>query len=304
MGLFKKQPKNSVASSDARAYMDEARDWETSQVVNERIANRRSWLVARMFFAIAVLAVLAVVGLTPLHRVVPHWVFVDKLTGETQVASALADEKTATINESVDMNWSTRYVTTREGYYYPLLQRDYDFVLATSTDEIAGPYKAIFDGRESKEKRLGNSRTEKVKVISVRLGESNQAIVDYEVETRRADTGSLIKDAERFTATVKFEYKPPRVALQKDRIENPLGFRVIGYRVDAQLAKPTDVRPGASSPPTSAAAAPVAEQSAPKAADIAVMQATAAHVAPPVAAATAVRARARANTKKNPIDLP
>jgi type IV secretion system protein VirB8 len=228
-----------VTAQHASKYFNDAMDWETSQIVSVQAGAKRDRRVSTGAFALAGLAILAVVGLTPLHRVVTQTVFVDKLTGDAQVATVLDTQQTASINEQVDMYWATRYVKARESYYYPLIQQSYDTTRALSTDEVVAPYIQQFEGRDSKDKRLGNNTIERINIISARPSESNVAIVDYEVETRRGDNNAITKPPERYIASVRFEYRPPTIATkQKDRVENPLGFKVVGYRSDAELSAP------------------------------------------------------------------
>jgi type IV secretion system protein VirB8 len=228
-----------VLANEEALFFKEAMDWETSQVVSVQAGARRDRRITTVSLALAGLSIIAVAGLTPLHRVVTQTVFVDKLTGDAQVATVLDTHQVASINEHVDMYWATRYVKSRESYYYPLIQQAYDTTRALSTDEVAHPYTQMFEGRDSKDKRLGNNTIERVNIISARPSESNVAIVDYEIETRRGDNNAITKPAERFIASVRFEYRPPAtLTKQKERIQNPLGFKVVGYRSDAELSKP------------------------------------------------------------------
>ena len=42
----------------------------------------------------------------------------------------------------------------------------------------------------------------------------------------------------RFVSTVRYEYRPSAMKTPTDRIENPFGFVVTGYRADAELVPP------------------------------------------------------------------
>jgi len=67
----------------------------------------------------------------------------------------------------------------------------------------------------------------------------HKAVVRFQREQRRLD-------AERpeaptfYVVTMSYEYKPSMFGKEKDLIQNPLGFRVTSYRVDAELAPVTD----------------------------------------------------------------
>jgi type IV secretion system protein VirB8 len=77
-----------------------------------------------------------------------------------------------------------------------------------------------------------------VTILSVTLqhdGVGNKAVVRFQREQRRLDA-ERAEPPQYFVATMAYEYKPSLFGREKDLIENPLGFRVVSYRVDSELA--------------------------------------------------------------------
>ena len=85
----------------------------------------------------------------------------------------------------------------------------------------------------------------RVTVVSVRLtrspvaGKSGEAVVTFDRQIRPTQGQSPVTT--RFVSTVRYEYRPTAMKKPSDRIENPFGFVVTGYRADADLVAP--VRP-------------------------------------------------------------
>ena len=94
----------------------------------------------------------------------------------------------------------------------------------------------------------------RVTVVSVRLtrspvaGKSGEAVVTFDRQVRPTQGQSPVTT--RFVSTVRYEYRPTAMKKPADRIENPFGFVVTGYRADADLvapARPADTVVGGAS---------------------------------------------------------
>jgi type IV secretion system protein VirB8 len=174
----------------------------------------------------------------PLKATVPLMVYVDKTTGNTEIVSAL-NERQVGYQDLNDKYWARKYVTARESYFYTLLQADYETVLALSNDDVGTVYDKGFAGENAKQVKLGTSIEEKVNVLSVVLpaGDPGKAVVRFEKTQRRVNT----QDAgppQTYVASLAFKYEPSMLGRERDLINNPLGFKVTAYRVDAEIASP------------------------------------------------------------------
>jgi type IV secretion system protein VirB8 len=60
-------------------------------------------------------------------------------------------------------------------------------------------------------------------------------VIRFERTLKRVEAEG-VEAPQYFVATIAFEYKPSMVGREKDLIQNPLGYRVLSYRVDAEVA--------------------------------------------------------------------
>ncbi len=227
-----------VKAGDEKQFFLDGQTWEADRQAQLIKSERRAWRVAGVATAVAVLAVAGMTLLAPLKRVVPYVFTVDHATGNVEVINALDDRTTIGYQELLDKHWAAKYVMARESYMYRLLQHDYDTVLALSADTVAREYASIFDGENARDKKLGSSTEMKVKILSVSLANDSvgpKAVVRFERTTKNiASEGS--GTPQYFVATLAFTYMPSMTGKERDLIANPLGYKVVAYRVDAEMA--------------------------------------------------------------------
>lgn len=218
--------------TDDRRYYGDARNWETSRVMIVERSEARAWLVAKVAVFIALLAIIAVALLAPYKSVVPFLVQVDKF-GDTRVVPM--GDTPMPVSEAQNKHLVHEYVMSRERYFWSFLQYDYDKTVASSEGKAARDYKAIFDGPNARQDKLGSSIEYAIKIVSITLPQPGQARVRFEKEVRTVDSG-VAGVVTRHIATLSYSYKPVSVSSsEKILIMNPLGFKVDDYRVDEEL---------------------------------------------------------------------
>jgi len=116
--FFKKKKQNAESSprQEAITFIQKAQEFERSQLDAVRRNNRVAWRVAGVSMFISVLAVGAVIGLTPLKSVQPFVLRVDNNTGATDVVTSIRDIKKLKYDEAIDKFWLGQYIRFREGY--------------------------------------------------------------------------------------------------------------------------------------------------------------------------------------------
>lgn len=238
-------------------------------------SERRAWLVAgtASVLALSFGIGLAVVG--SIKTSVPYVFEVDKASGAVQLMS-VGDESFAVSNqELVDKHWVNAYVTSREGYFYKLLQTDYDNVQAMSGEQVALSYGALWDGQNARDKVLGQNVTMKVDIISTTLNPDptvgNRAIVRFKRTTQHF--GRPAEAPEYFVATLAYEYKPKLFGKEALLVKNPLGFSVTQYRVDPEVSQAAPVAAPIAVPAPVVQAAPIYPVSQPSAVPVPVVPA-------------------------------
>lgn len=202
-------------------------------------SNRRAWLIAFLSIFISIISVTAVVFLTPLKSVEPYVIRVDNTTGMVDIITSVNQTEFVSDNEALDKYFTTSYVKIREGYFYNILQNDYTTVQIWSSPEVSSDYLKIYEGDNSRVDILKNRTEIDVEINSVTLGNSN----GMKMATIRFN--QIYKDAKSRTITNKkakivtlaYDYSPQTLTNEQERLENPLGFKVLTYRIDDEVER-------------------------------------------------------------------
>ncbi|MBQ8819138.1 MAG: type IV secretion system protein [Campylobacter sp.] len=202
------------------------------------VSNKRAWLVSFIFGFIAIMSIIALFLLTPLKQSVPYVIRVDNVTGMVDIISTLKDQTVVSKNsEALDKYFTANYVKLREQYYWDILEQDYYTVQVFSSNRISAEYQNIYAGANSRVKNLQNSVEVEIQIISVVLTNSAGA----NVATIRFN--EIVKDLQSKTskqttkvATLTYEYVK-ELTTEKERVMNPLGFKVNTYRIDSEIAR-------------------------------------------------------------------
>ena len=78
----------------------------------------------------------------------------------------------------------------------------------------------------------------KIDINSVVLGESNgikTSTIRFNEES--VDVSSKISTKTAKIATLSYDYAPNELITEQERLENPLGFKVLTYRVDIEISR-------------------------------------------------------------------
>jgi len=227
-----------VKASEEAAHYDEGRDWESDKVHRAQVSEKRAWKVAFSAVGLALLMGIGIVVVAHVPRGVPFVYERDKSSGDVSLLTAMADEKTTSFQELRDKNYAQRYVIARESYLYQLLQKNYDDVLRWSSDDVGQAYAKLYEGDNARDKKYGANVVMDVTPVSVQLVPDDvgvKAVVRFSKKTHRVEAENT-DPPQYFVATIAYEYKPSMFGKEKDLIANPDGYKVTGYRVDAELS--------------------------------------------------------------------
>ena len=228
-------PLGLVHTGEGGKFFKAARSWEYDREQRVDRSERRAWRVAGVASLIALASMAAHIARDMRPVAAPPIIAIDKTTGNTEIISA-GDDVSKNYSEMLAMFFCNQYVIARETYQYTSLQTDYDRILAWSSDDMGRVYSKIFEGDNARDKRLGPTTEERIKVISVvpPAESTNKMVVRYEKTTRR-NGADIAEPPQPFIATLAFEFKPSARGVAKDLIANPLGFKVTSYRSDSEL---------------------------------------------------------------------
>ncbi|EAC1595250.1 type IV secretion system protein [Campylobacter jejuni] len=213
-----------------------AMDYEASFRYLIDKSNKRAWLIAFVSIFIAIISIVAVVLLTPLKTIEPYVIRVDNTTGMVDILTML-DEKEISSNEALDKYFISQYVKAREGYYYELLNQDYLLTQLMSSEKVANEYRAWYEGENARDQILKNSNEVNVQILSIVLGESNgvkTATVRAIITTKNLTSKGTTQATK--VITLSYDYILAK-ASEENRFLNPLGFKVLTYRIDDEVAQ-------------------------------------------------------------------
>ena len=213
-----------------------ALDYEASFRYLIEQSNKRAWLISFVAIFIASLSPIAVVLLTPLKTIEPYVIRVDNTTGMVDILTLL-DEKEITQNEALDKYFISQYIKAREGYYYELLNQDYLLTQLMSSENVANEYRALYEGDNARDQILKNSNEVSVQILSVVLGESNgvkTSTIRANITTKNLSSRGTSQATK--VITLSYDYTLGK-ASEENRLLNPLGFKVLTYRIDNEVEK-------------------------------------------------------------------
>jgi len=225
------------ADAELAPYFEESRSWDADRAAQSRRSARIAWFVAAGGWLCAMLAILAILGLTPLKRVEPFVVRVDNSTGIVDVVPAY-DGK-ASLSESVTRYLLTHYVNVCERFNFATAESDYEECGAFHSTQRNQAWYAAWN-RANPASPLNVNKdgsTVRVQVVSASFfkranGVGDLAQVRY-LKGRRA-SGGVDEHITHWIATIQYVYgDPPNDP--KVRRWNPLGFKIVEFKPEAEV---------------------------------------------------------------------
>jgi type IV secretion system protein VirB8 len=211
-------------------YLREAQSWETNRLMQAEKSRKLAWVIAAVASGLAVVSVVAIVGLTPLKRTELRIVRVNDTTGTVDILTEIPHAKT-TYDEAINRYFAGQYIRLREGYTRKLADEYYTSVGIMSAGAEQRRYGEWFSPKnpQSPLNLYGESARVKVHIKGYSFLKKDVVLVRYWKEVER---GASEKPAiTHWAATVIFKYSGAPMA-EKDREINPLGFQVTEYRND------------------------------------------------------------------------
>lgn len=197
-------------------------------------------LITLLALVCSIAATFSISQLVPLKSVEPFVIQVDQKSGITQVVDPLkARELTA--NESVNQYFMVQYIRARESYlgspernYY-----NYNLVRVLSDPGVFAKYQheIILSNPDSPGSRLGSAGAREVHVSSMKFLDKRE--LSGGEEARRylvralviEKSGGVLPKNMQKLILIEFKYTELELSIE-DRYLNPIGFRVLSYRID------------------------------------------------------------------------
>lgn len=227
---------------ELEAYYAEAASWEADRVAQQRRSVRVAWWVAGAGWICAMTASIALMGLTPLKRVVPFLIRVDRTTGVVDVVPAYTGH--ATLSQTVTRYFLTHYISTCERFNYATAESDYEECGAFQTPKENEAWYARWNPANPdsplnvyKDGSTVSVQVEAVSFLQRADGVTNLAQVRY-LNIER-DTGGVRVHVRHWIATLEYAYGRPSPDL-RERLWNPLGFKVLSLTREPEVLPAAD----------------------------------------------------------------
>ena len=217
------------------SYYAEANSWARDIQGALRASRRIAWIIAAGASAIALLEAAALTSLTPLKTTVPYVITVDRQTGFTQLAQGLQPGPLSQ-DAAVTQAFLAQYVIARETFDVNDLQANYrkiaQWTVGPARDEYIRGMAAV--NPHSPVAKYPRSTVVQTIIQSVSLLSRSSGLVRF--QTEQWDAGSGKGEIRTYVAVVGFRFSGAPLTMD-ERLINPLGFQVTGYRRDAETIK-------------------------------------------------------------------
>lgn len=230
----------------AHAYFDTARNWAEERDAAARRSQRIAWTIAALACSVAALEAAALAFAMPLKTVVPMAVLVDRTTGRVERVD-LDQPRALAANEALQQSLLAQYVVARESYDPVGIRAAYRKVLLWSAGSARASY--LLGMKQSPPSaQLATARREMglaTTIRSISPFDGSSALVRFDVA--HIGFGGQLYDARPYVATIAFGYRGQPMRIE-DRFDNPLGFEVKSYRVDAEAPPPATATAATTAP--------------------------------------------------------
>lgn len=220
------------------AYLKEAQSWELDRAQRAERSAKIAWAVAASSLVMALLAVGAVAGLTPLKQPVPVLIRVDSSSGIVDLVPTY--QGTTDIEQIVTRNLLQNYVIARERYFYGTAEADYELVASQNSPRLNQEWASLWATSNPlsplnvyKDGTFVRTQVRSVTFLKLESGKDKLAQVRFTRYARVGGTGE--EQATHWVSTIEFAYVEPSKD-DKWRSLNPLGFRLIEYRREPEVA--------------------------------------------------------------------
>ncbi len=234
------------ASQIDRYRRDDIDDWVERALIQERRGRKAAWMIACLLIFVCCVQAAAIAVILPLKEVVPYTVLVDRQTGYVETARGVQLGDLAE-DQAVVHSMLAQYVLARETFDPADFKERYERVALWSLGPARDQYVNQFQAG-SADSILGTVRpgtSVKVAVKNIELLTDGTARVRFEAQRRDMNAEPVTTDWQAIVS-YRFTGQPMKT---EDRLLNPLGFQVTGYRRDSEMIA-APAAPAANAAPT------------------------------------------------------
>ena len=217
------------------AYFAEAASWDADRAAQNARSARVAWRVATGACVLTAVAIVALMLLMPLKSVEPFVIRVDNTTGIVDVVPVFVGQ--APMSEVVTRYLLDHYLTVCERFNFSTAESDYEECSSFHAPGRHQEWMALWD-RTNPSSPLNVHRdgtSVRVQVSSITFFERSSGVEDLAqvrfIKTTRSGNGA--EQMSQWIATLQYVYATPATDPRMRRW-NPLGFKVVDYRTEAE----------------------------------------------------------------------
>lgn len=209
-------------------------NFDMDLVLEPQRSARLAWRVATASCVLSGLLGIGIITLLPLKETEVFTVLVDRTTG---AAERIVQVQPTNISdeEAVKESLLVAYVTDRESYIRSGIQERLESVQRRSTDSARATLQQLWTDNSDNEnyppRVYGAGAQVSVQVKAINFLNDNVAQVRFEKTLTRQQQRAVTRS---FVATVEFEFSPRQERRLQRVWENPLGFSVSTFKIDAE----------------------------------------------------------------------
>ncbi|AIA71722.1 MULTISPECIES: virB8 family protein [Pectobacterium] len=223
--------------SETENIISSSRTFESVLLEKDEREKRVAWRIAAISFALAAMAITALIILLPLKTTEIELWSVDKQTGRYEYMTRIKEQNIST-EKALAQALAAHYVRLREGYNYFALQRDYDDVQLFNSDRVNRDYLDGFNSNQAPDIIFNKAEyVVSIDIISnvhaTATAPDHLATLRIKRTIRRIVDNSVKTDVWNIRLT--YRYLPHKQLTDSQREVNPLGFIVTSYQRDKEL---------------------------------------------------------------------
>ena len=212
----------------------EAHGFDVDLVLEPRLSARRAWMVATAAGTVSLLLATALILVLPLRETQVFTVLVDRQTGDAENVLRVAPTGIED-QEALKQSLLVAYISDREGYFLPGIQARLESVQRRSAGAAEESLRLLWSkgggNRAYPPDVYGQGAEVSVTVRRITFLSPTIAQVRFLKTLRKTKQEAVTQP---FVATVEFAFEPKTERSLAHVWENPLGFLVTAYRVDAE----------------------------------------------------------------------
>lgn len=205
--------------------------WEYDLYASQKRKTKIAWIFASLAIVVGILSLLSIASLLPLKEFSPYVITLDKDTGHLEVTQGLVPSD-LTEDEAIVQSDIVKCLVARETYEVHDIQDNFDYANQCFDLDALRDYRNLFadSNPDNPTVLYGYKGRLSVQIKSIQLGINKTATVRFKTILDEENK----QQEEHWISSLQYRYTQKPLTL-KERLVNPLGFKIINYRRDQEI---------------------------------------------------------------------